>query len=183
MLSDGSNHRRILKPHVNIKEIWVGDVGGDDRLGGNCVVRNDRLVPQECSFGLQAPSPLSGSSISRPPDPSLACSRALRSITTSSREAALRACCALLSFNLQFIFVFIIIAICVHNYTHMRIPVPYLLKRVINVQRSAGYLRDLRNQRRMRMRSRQLYYRCTNGKNAQLCVHTHTCKLILCVCV
>ena len=56
------------------------------------------LSPTEWLFWTPSPNEQL-SSISRPPNPSLACSRALRSITSSSREAALRACCALLSIN------------------------------------------------------------------------------------
>ena len=74
---------------------WIVD-RGDDRMSGNCV------VVSSCTSRVLfwTPSPMSSSSI-HPGllNPSLACSRALRSITSSSREAALRACCALLSFD------------------------------------------------------------------------------------
>ena len=62
----------------------------------NCVVTSGH-TPQSARW---TPSPMSNSSIYPGLlNPSLACPRALRSITSSSREAALRACCALLSFN------------------------------------------------------------------------------------
>ena len=52
MLSDGSTQKG---PQGTEKAIREGDDRGDDRnlMGGNCVVTNDRLAPQECSFGLR----------------------------------------------------------------------------------------------------------------------------------
>ena len=97
MLSDGSNHSRILKETEKQSQggwrSWRRSYGWELR-GGERLSHTSRVL-------FWTPSPMSGSSISRPPNPSLACSRALRSITSSmrSREAALRACCALLSFN------------------------------------------------------------------------------------
>ena len=129
MLSDGTNHRRILKETekqsgrvaIVATIVWVG-----------IAWRAPVLSPRKCSFWTPSPNErLPASSISRPPNPSLACSRALRSITSSNREAALRACCALLS----------IIHLRLHN--HCNIPVPYLLEK--SHQCSGGYLRNQRH--------------------------------------
>ena len=102
-------------------------------LRGERLPALSRLSPRKCSFWTPSPE-RAASSISRPPNPSLACSRALRSkiITSSNREAALRACCALLS----------IIHLRLHNHCNTHIPVPYLLEK--SHQCSGGYLRNQR---------------------------------------
>jgi len=111
----------------------------------NCVVVvvnvNGCLTPLKSAL-FWTPSPMSGSSISRPPSPSLPClfqsATIYHIILKRSREAALRACCALLIIHVN---VQASIHLRLHN--HCNIPVPYLLKRVINVQRVTCVTNDM----------------------------------------